>query len=100
MLNGVGGFIVINWGMNLDVLAVGVCINVIDVVMFLDDFIVEVLCIIVDLNQFFLVVEGFYIFGLMGIIGWGMFMFIVVELGLIIQVFDFVQLVIIGVVWV
>jgi hypothetical protein len=97
-LNGVGGLIAINRGMNLDALAAGVRTNAIDAVMFPDDPIAEAPRIIADLNQFFPVAEGLYTFGLMGIIGWGTPTLIAVELGLIIQVPDPVQLAIIGVV--
>lgn len=97
-LNGVGGLIAINRGMNLDALAAGVRTNAIDAVMFPDDPIAEAPRIIADLNQFFPVAEGRYTFGLMGIIGWGTPTLIAVELGLIIQVPDPVQLAIIGVV--
>ncbi|MEQ8706053.1 MAG: hypothetical protein RIC19_19135 [Phaeodactylibacter sp.] len=97
-LNGVGGLIAINRGMNLDALAAGVRTNAIDAVMFPDDPIAEAPRIIADLNQFFPVAEGRYTFGLMAIIGWGTPTLIAVELGLIIQVPDPVQLAIIGVV--
>ncbi len=97
-LNGVGGLIAINRGMNLDALAAGVRTNAIDAVMFPDDPIAEAPRIIADLNQFFPVAEGRYTFGLMGIIGWGTPTLIAVELGLIIQVPDPVQLAILGVV--
>jgi hypothetical protein len=97
-LNGVGGLIAINRGMNLDALAAGVRTKSIDAVMFPDDPIAEAPRIISDLNQFFPVAEGRYTFGLMAIIGWGTPTLIAVELGLIIQVPDPVQLAIIGVV--
>lgn len=97
-LNGVGGLIAINRGMNIDALAAGVRTNAINAVMFPDDPIAEAPRIIADLNQFFPVAEGRYTFGLMGIIGWGTPTLISVELGLIIQVPDPVILAILGVV--
>ena len=97
-LNGVGGLIAINRGMNIDALAAGVRTNAIDAVMFPDDPIAEAPRIIADLNQFFPVAEGRYTFGLMAILGWGTPTLISVELGLIIQVPDPVLLAILGVV--
>lgn len=97
-LNGVGGLIAINRGMNLEALAEGVRTNAINAVMFPDDPIAEAPRIIADLNQFFPIAEGRYTFGLMAIIGWGTPTLIAVELGLIIQVPDPVILAIIGVV--
>lgn len=97
-LNGVGGLIAINRGMNLAALAAGVRTNAIDAVMFPDDPVAEAPRIIADLNQFFPVAEGRYTFGLMAILGWGTPTLISVELGLIIQVPDPVILAVLGVV--
>ncbi len=97
-LNGVGGLIAINRGMNLEALAEGVRTNAIDAVMFPDDPVAEAPRIIADLNQFFPVAEGRYTFGLMAILGWGTPTLIAVEMGLIIQVPDPVVLAILGVV--
>ncbi len=97
-LNGVGGLIAINRGMNLEALAAGVRTNAINAVMFPDDPVAEAPRIIADLNQFFPIAEGRYTFGLMAIIGWGTPTLIEVEMGLIIQVPDPVILAIVGVV--
>jgi hypothetical protein len=97
-LNGVGGLIAINRGMNLEALAAGVRTNAINSVMFPADPVAEAPRIIADLNQFFPVAEGRYTFGLMAIIGWGTPTLISVELGLMIQVPDPVILAILGVV--
>jgi hypothetical protein len=97
-LNGVGGLIAINRGMNIAALAAGVRTNAIDAVMFPDNPVAEAPRIIASLDQFFPVAEGRYTFGLMAIIGWGTPTLISVELGLMIQVPDPVILAILGVV--
>ncbi len=97
-LNGLGGLIAINRGMDVEALAGGVRSNSINAVMFPDDPVAEAPRIIADLNQFFPVAEDRYTFGLMAIIGWGTPPLITVELGLMIQVPDPVVFAILGVV--
>ncbi len=97
-LNGVGGLVAINRGMNINALAQGVKTNAIDQIMFPDDPVANAPSIIASLNSFFPIEQRQYTFGFLGAIGWGTPTLIRVELGFILQVPDPVRIAILGVV--
>lgn len=105
-LNGVGGLVAINRTMNLQALRDGVKNNSIDNVLFPDDPIKNIAEIISDLETIFPVQEGRYVFGLMGLIGWGEYKIpdqpvkslITMEIGLMIEVPKPVRIAVLGVI--
>lgn len=97
-LNGVGGLIGINRGMQLEALAQGVRENTISYILFPSNPVADAPRIIANMNTFFPIAEGRYTFGLMAYIGWGTPTLVHVQLGLMIQVPDPVRLAILGII--
>ncbi|MFT5822533.1 MAG: hypothetical protein ACI8ZM_003789 [Crocinitomix sp.] len=97
-LNGVGGLVAINRSMNVQALRDGVKSNSIDNIMFPDDPVANAPQIISDLEQIFPIQEGRYVFGIMGLIGWGSPTLISMEIGLMLEVPSPVRLAILGVI--
>jgi hypothetical protein len=97
-LNGVGGLVGVNRTMNLQALRDGVRANTLDNILFPSDPIANATQIIHDLETVFPQQQGKYVFGLMGIIGWGTPTLISIELGLMLEVPNPVRLAILGVV--
>lgn len=83
-LNGVGGLIGANRGMNLPAIRDGVRNDTLDHILFPDDPVANAPAIISNLNTIFPIVEENHSFGIMGIIGWGVPTLLEVELGLMI----------------
>ena len=83
-LNGVGGLIGVNRGMNLTAIRDGVRNDTLDHILFPDDPVANAPAIIANLNSVFPIAEGNHSFGIMGIIGWGVPTLLEVELGLMI----------------
>lgn len=97
-LNGVGGLVGVNRTMVLQALRDGVRTNTLDNILFPSDPIANATQIISDLETVFPQQEGKYVFGIMGIIGWGTPTLISIELGLMLEVPNPVRLAILGVV--
>lgn len=97
-LNGVGGLVGINRGMNLQALRDGVKTKAIDNILFPDDPVGNISEIITDLEAVFPIQEGRYVFGVMGLIGWGTPTLIDIELGLMLEVPSPIRLAILGVI--
>ena len=96
-LNGVGGLIGVNRTMVLQALRDGVQTGSIDNIMFPTDPVANAPQIISDLRTIFPPEEGRYVFGPMGIIGWGTPTLISLEIGLMLEVPNPVRLAILGV---
>lgn len=97
-LNGVGGLIGVNRTMVLQALRDGVRTNSLDNILFPDDPIANATQIISDLETVFPQDQGRYVFGLMGLLGWGTPTLITLELGLMLEVPNPVRLAILGVI--
>ncbi len=97
-LNGVGGLVALNRTMNLQAIRDGVKSNSLDNVLFPENPIENIKQIITDLETIFPVEEGRYVFGIMGLIGWGTPTLITMEIGLMLEVPSPVRLAILGVI--
>lgn len=97
-LNGVGGLVGVNRTMVLQALRDGVRTNSLDNILFPDDPIANATQIISDLETVFPQDQGRYVFGLMGLLGWGTPTLITLELGLMLEVPNPVRLAILGVI--
>jgi len=94
-LNGVGGLVGINRGMNVDFLRSGLKDGTLDSIRFPHDVVANAPKIISDLRQAFPVQEGEYVFGPMVALGWGASI-IQLQLGLVLQLPSPLRLVIVG----
>jgi hypothetical protein len=95
-LNGVGGLAGINRSMALDVLQQGLKTGALDSILFPDDVVKNASKIISDIESIFPIQSGRYVFGPMGIIGWGTPTLISLEFGLLLEVPSPIRLAIIG----
>ncbi|MDO7174146.1 DUF6603 domain-containing protein [Mariniflexile sp. AS56] len=84
-LNGVGGLIGINRGMNLLAIRVGIQDKTLDNILFPENPVADARQIIANLNSVFPIAENNHAFGLMFLIGWGVPTLLEVELGLMIS---------------
>ena len=96
-LNGVGGIIGINRGINSSNIAQGVRENAIDHVMFPENPVANAPMIIASLNSYFPINQGQYAFGFMGILGWGTPSLITLEVGFMFTFPEPVSFIILGV---
>ncbi len=87
-LNGVGGLIGANRGLDEDALADGVRTGALDSILFPEDPIRDALQILSDMDAVFPVAEGQWVFGPVCQIGWGGASIIVLEVGIIVQLPD------------
>ena len=94
-LNGVGGLVGINRGMNVDFLRSGLKDGTLDSIRFPHDVVANAPKIISDLRQAFPVQENEYVFGPMVAIGWGESI-IELQLGLVLQLPSPLRLIIVG----
>lgn len=97
-LNGVGGLVGINRTMVLEELRKGVKDNSLDSILFPDDPVADAPQILSDIDRVFPVAEGRYVFGPMGMLGWGTPTLITAEIGLMIEVPNPVRIAILGVI--
>lgn len=95
-LNGVGGLIAINRGIQSSAIAQGVRDNTTDAVLFPDDPVANAPMIIASMNKFFPISQDQYAFGFMGIIGWGTPTLISLEMGLMFTFPEPVSFIILG----
>lgn len=96
-LNGVGGLIAINRGINTAALVQGVRENTTDSVLFPENPVANAPMIIASLNAFFPINKGTYAFGFMGILGWGTPSLITLELGFMFTFPEPVSFIILGI---
>jgi hypothetical protein len=94
-LNGVGGLVGINRGMNVDFLRAGLKDGTLDSIRFPKDVVANAPKIISDLRQAFPVQEDQYVFGPMVAIGWGASI-IELQIGLVLQLPSPLRLVLLG----
>jgi Family of unknown function (DUF6603) len=94
-LNGVGGLVGINRGMNVDFIRSGLKDGTLDSIRFPHDIVANAPKIISDLRNAFPVQEGEYVFGPMVAIGWGESI-IELQLGLVLQLPHPLRLMILG----
>ena len=97
-LNGVGGLLGLHRSMNLNVLREGIKNNTLDNILFPTNVVQNASQIISDMDTAFPVKQGRFVFGPMGIIGWGTPTLITAEVGLMIEIPNPVQLAILGVI--
>ena len=96
-LIGVGGLLALNRTMKLEALRDGVRTNAIRSVLFPVDIVANINRIVSDLERFFPIQQGRFVFGPMFAIGWGTPTLISIELGLIIEVPSPIRIAILGV---
>lgn len=96
-LNGLGGLLGLNRGMNPDVLRTGLRDKTLDSILFPKDIINNKDTIISNIGQAFPVMEGQFMVGPMAKIGWGTPTLITIELGIILEFPEPVRLAILGV---
>ncbi len=84
-LNGVGGIIGVNRGLDEDALADGVRTGALDSILFPEDPVADAARILADLDAVFPVAVGQYVFGPVAKIGWGSPTLIEVDLGVVFQ---------------
>lgn len=87
-LNGVGGLIGVNRGLDDDALAEGVRSGAVDHLLFPDDPIAEAPVILAEIDDIFPKVQGQYVFGPVALIGWGTPTLIELSVGVILQLPD------------
>jgi hypothetical protein len=95
-LNGVGGLVGVNRAMSKDALHTGFRAHSLNSVLFPDDPIKNAPQIISDIRNFFPPADGRYLFGPMLELGWGTPTLITLSLGVILEVPDPVQILILG----
>lgn len=96
-LNGVGGLAGVNRTMMLDVMQQGLKTGALDSILFPQDVVKNAAKIISDLESIFPIEQGRYVFGPMGMIGWGAPTLITLEVGLLLEVPNPVRLAILGI---
>jgi hypothetical protein len=85
-LNGVGGLLGANRTTDIDALKLGVRTGAVSSVLFPQDIVANINCIISDLKSIFPIAEGHFLIGPMAKIGWGTPTLISLELGVIIDI--------------
>ena len=95
-LNGVGGLIGINRGLDEDALADGVRSGSLDSLLFPDDPVANAPRIIADMNAVFPPAEGQFVFGPILKLGWGTPTLVELDLGVIIQLPDPLTITLLG----
>ncbi|MEM6272563.1 MAG: DUF6603 domain-containing protein [Bacteroidota bacterium] len=95
-LNGVGGLAGINRSMALDVMQKGLKTGALDSILFPSNVAKNAGRIISDIEEIFPIEEDRYVFGPMGIIGWGAPTLIELEFGLLLEVPNPIRLAILG----
>lgn len=95
-LNGVGGLIGINRGLDVDALSDGIRTGALDAILFPDDPIADAPRILADLEAIFPVSVGQYVFGPVAQIGWGTPTLVSVDLGVVFQLPDPITISLLG----
>ncbi len=95
-LNGVGGLLGVNRGMNVEALRSGIRTRALDSVLFPPDPVANATKVIRDLEAMFPVTEGQFLIGLMVALGWGSPTLIKVELGIIIELPNPIRIALLG----
>jgi hypothetical protein len=95
-LNGVGGLVGVNRGLDLDALGDGVRSGALDGILFSDDAIADAPFILSQIDEVFPPNAGQYVFGPIAEIGWGIPTLLSVELGVVLELPDPITISLLG----
>ena len=95
LLTGVGGILALNRTMDVEALAAGLKSGAADAIMFPDDVLGDAALIVSELDAWFPIADGSFVFGLAAQISWGAKALITAELGIVIS-FPDLDIVVLG----